>query len=189
MVVLLVGCNLALAEESERGQVSLYGGVLTDNNLGELFQGKLDREPSCRLVALTYGEKIGSYRRLLDFGVEGQLVQHFGDQDHQEINALLVFRWRPFPWDRFLDTSTSVGMGLSLATEVPELEERRDEGSSQLLGYLMFELAFSLPKYPQWELFGRIHHRSGAGNYFTNIQGSSNAVGFGIRYSYKVGGF
>ncbi len=112
VVMLLLGCNLALAEESGRRQVGLYGCVLTENDLGELFMGRLDRDSSYQLVVLTYGEKIGTFRRCLDIGVEGQLVQHFGDQDHQEINALLLFRWRPFPWDRFFGHKHCRGHGV-----------------------------------------------------------------------------
>ena len=58
-----------------------------------------------------------------------------------------------------LPTTFAVGEGISYATEVPELEP--GEGASQWLNYLLFEVTFALPKYPEWAIVGRIHHRSG----------------------------
>jgi hypothetical protein len=49
----------------------------------------------------------------------------------------------------------------------------------------MVELAFSPPKYPQWAGVVRIHHRSSAyGTFNDEIQGASNALGFGIKYRF-----
>jgi len=104
-----------------------------------------------------------------------------------EFNPFINVRWTHFPWNRFLKTSFTVGEGLSYATHNPFQEVRdpkKAANARRLLNYLMFEVGFSLPKKPQWELFFRIHHRSGAfGSFCPGIVGST-AVGLGLRYRF-----
>jgi hypothetical protein len=73
---------------------------------------------------------------------EGQIGKHYGMQHHFEFNAVLVGRWRLFPWNNYLQTSLAVGEGLSYATEVPALEtDFAQTKSRHFLNYLMGELA------------------------------------------------
>ena len=49
-------------------------------------------------------------------------------------------------------------------------------------GYLLFEVTFALPKYPEWAIVGRIHHRSG---FFGALAANgSNVVAVGIKYRF-----
>jgi hypothetical protein len=121
---------------------------------------------------------------LIDIEIEGQVVKHFGDQDHWGFNGLPVIRWLPFPWDDFLNTSFAAGVGLSYATETPKIEEMEREDTAKLLGYLMFEFSFSLPKYPKYLFVARLHHRSGANGLFDDVLDASNAIGFGLKYTF-----
>ena len=50
-----------------------------------------------------------------------------------EFNGLIIARWRLFPWDKYLDTSFAIGDGISYATEVPEIEEKKDTDSGRWL--------------------------------------------------------
>jgi len=162
---------------------SLYWARLTHGTLQETvtFQtGFTDAD----LVVGALSRRIGSFKEYMGFELEGQVAKHFGDQDHWEFNGLVVARWLPFPWDHVIDTSLAVGEGLSYATETPEVEARRHDETSQLLDYLMFELAFSLPSLPEWSLITRIHHRSGAFGLFDGVHGASNAWGVGLRYAF-----
>ncbi len=56
------------------------------------------------------------------------------------------------------------------------------EPAERLKGYIMFELAFSLTKWPKWALVARFHHRSGMGGLIGDNMDASTALGFGIRY-------
>ena len=72
-------------------------------------------------------------------------MHHLGSlQKHMEFNGLIIARWLTFPWDNFVDTNFAVGEGLSLATEVPEIENRNHDDESAILNYLLFELTFPL---------------------------------------------
>lgn len=118
----------------------------------------------------------------LAWEVEGQLVKHFDLQDHWETNALVVARWHPFPWDRYLDTSFAIGEGISYATSVPDVELARGQDSARLLNYILVELTLALPMYPDWQLVTLMHHRSGAFGFYSGVVGGSNFFGSGIKY-------
>jgi len=156
---------------------------LATSSLGQVLILQAEYKDSY-LVDLALSRRFASYKKYLDFEAEGQVAKHFGDQDHWEFVALVVVRWLPFPWDRYVDTSFAVGDGLSYASETPKLEDDKYDDTSQLLNYLMFEFAFSLPRIPSWSFVVRIHHRSGILGFYNDVKGASNALGFGIKYSF-----
>ena len=178
--LLVMSCDKAWA--GDQGYMGVYAGRAVYDTLKEVLS---DREyADSYAVALLVGRDLTGYKHYLSLEAEGQLVKHFGDMNHFEINALVVLRWLPFPWDRYLDTSFAVGEGLSYATEDPKIEVEKHGRTSKLLNYLMFELAASLPKYPQWTYFLRVHHRSGVFGLFDGVSGGSNLVGAGVRYDF-----
>lgn len=182
-IFLLVSCGTGIAGTD--WSVTLYGAVMLDGNLIDASIFYTGFEHSYFWVA-ALGKRLVSYQEKIDVEVEGQIVKHYGAQDHWEFNGLVTARWLPLPWDDYLDTSIAGGAGLSYANEIPKLEEERNgEGQTEkVLVYLMIELAFSLPEIPNWSLVTRIHHRSGAFGLFSGVTGSSNAWGFGIRYAF-----
>lgn len=115
--------------------------------------------------------------------LEGQIGSHFGTKvDQWEFVGLIIGRWHPFPWDKYIDTSFAVGTGLSYYNDVSQFELKEDEDAHRLLGYLAFELTFCLPQYPRWNLMFRIHHRSGA--YSLIGEGSSNYLCGGLKFAF-----
>jgi hypothetical protein len=166
----------------DEAYLTVYGSVLTGDTLGQTlsFEANFDRAYTFMTVAV--GKPFMNIKRHLDLGVEGQLAKHFGGQDHFELNGLIVQRWLTFPWNHTVKTSFAAGQGFSYATELPSFEEEAHGTTAQFLGYLLFEFTFALPKYPQWALSTRIHHRSGANGIFSGIYGASNAFGLGISY-------
>ena len=83
----------------------------------------------------------GSYKDAVTIEVEGQVGQHLKGKTHLEFNIALVLRWLRPPWGNYVDTSLSIGNGLSSATRDPEFElETIDEHTTnQVLYYLMLE--------------------------------------------------
>lgn len=180
VVMILGNGGQALADDS--WMVSLYGGRACYDSLENILS---DREyVDSYIAALAVGKGLTDYKHYLRLEGEGQIVKHWGEQDLFEFNALLGVRWLPFPWDRYLDTSFAVGGGLSYATDEPEIEVEKNDRTARLLGYLMFELAVTVPQQPQWTLFARVHHRSGAYGLFDGVSGGSNVVGAGLRYAF-----
>lgn len=183
LLFLLGSCGKGITDNNY--SVTLYGARLLNGNLSDASLAHEGFEDSY-LVTLALAKRVASYKKKIDLEVEGQIVKHFGDQDHWEFNGLGALRWLPFPWDTYINTSFASGAGLSYAVETPKVEERRrGEGQTQkFLTYLMIELAFSLPQLPDWSLVTRVHHRSGAFGLFNGVTGASNAWAFGIKYSF-----
>ena len=136
------------------------------------------------LVAGALSRSYASYRDgALVLEAEGQVAYNFGDQDYWEFNAVpIVLRWSRFPWSRRVDTSAAFGLGLSYATEVPEIEVELEGESHRSLVYWVAELTAG-PVLAPWALSLRLHHRSVAWG-LMGEEGGMNAVGLGIRYSF-----
>ena len=164
---------------------AVYTTWLTREQLGDvlLVQSQLERQ---QLWVAALSRKIGSLGRHVDAEIEGQIGKHSGPlQHHWEVNALGALRWKTFPWNDFLNTSVAAGLGVSYALEDPQFEIEAHGKSNRLLAYVMIELTAALPKIPQWQLIGRIHHRSSAyGTFENDIEGASNSIGIGIRYRF-----
>lgn len=179
---------LPLQATAQKGWfVTLYGGQFVDNELLKvLFQGDifhLNPEDS-HLATVSLSKELARWKRYIAFELEGQIGRHFGLQDNWEFNALVVFRWLLFPWDRYLDTSFAFGEGFSYATEEPFIEsEFQDADSVQFMNYILLEFEFALPTVPHWSLLTRLHHRSGIFGVFGTGEGS-NFVGLGVRYRF-----
>jgi len=181
VLLLLVGTLLipAAVGAEPRWGTTLFGARLTTNSFGDTLFGEATYADA-HLVGLGLSRKIGAFKDFIGFEIEGQAVKHFGDQDHEEFNALIVARWLPFPWDRYIDTSFAVGEGISYATADPTLENK----GQQWLNYILLELAFAAPSLPRWEVVIRIHHRSGVFGLYNGVRDASNGLGFGIRYRF-----
>lgn len=154
------------------GSTSLSGLFNFDNLRGSYFYSAS--------VGKELGRPFASYESLY-LDIEGQAGFHTGQQTHSEYTGALILRWEEFPWDHELDTSFSVGEGLSWASEVPAREARGSDGSAQLLNYVLFDVAVSPWEKKRWEGFMRVHHRSGVFGTFSDVYGASNFIGFGVR--------
>lgn len=168
--------------------VSAYAARNSPDRLVDILRLRASTTDEARLGALAWGYPFGrtTHTRL---EVEGQLVRHWGLQEHWELNAVVAIRWMDFPWDEHLDTQVAVGEGLSYASELPPLEPRGDldgdEATSRWLNYLMVEAEFMLPRTRTWATFVRVHHRSGIFGVFGDVEGGSNFVGLGVRYYFR----
>jgi hypothetical protein len=176
---------LTMVCEADRWFVSLYGGKFSDNALLDILRLQTDFGDSY-LYALSVGKQIGQYKDKISYELEGQVAVHSGRQSHREVNGAFTLRWLPFPWDRHLDTSIALGNGLSYATKEPplEIQDSDDNRSSQWLYFILVELAFCLPGDNPWELFTRVHHRSGVFGLIHGVDSGSNFIGLGLRYRF-----
>lgn len=136
------------------------------------------------LVALALSRSYAHYYDgALQIEMEGQVAYDFGDQSLWEINAVpVVARWRRFPWDNRISTSVAFGIGLSYATEVPEVEVELEGQSDKWMVYWVAELTAG-PVAGPWQASVRIHHRSVAYG-LMGKDGGGNALGFGLRWQF-----
>jgi hypothetical protein len=168
--------------------VTAYTGQYVDSGLfDEIVILQEWNTKDSYLAALAYAERFHTFADgAAQWEWEGQVAQHFGDQTHQELNALVVLRWNRFPWNDSLRTTAALGEGLSWATEVPPLElaSQGNDGATELLNYLLMELTFGLPDRKHWDFVLRVHHRSGIFGTFDGVSGGSNVLGFGVKFTF-----
>lgn len=174
-------CNAGMAAED--WALTIYSARISGDSLKDTFVMSSSYDHSY-LLALALSKRVASSWKRIEWEYEGQIVKHYGDQRHMEFNCLIAARYPVFLWRNYIGTSFAIGEGVSYATETPEVEAVHYDETSKLLNYLLFELAFSLPKVPEWNLVARIHHRSGVFGLFNGVHGASNAVGFGLRYRF-----
>lgn len=182
-IAIIIITAISAQADDKKWATTIYGAVQADNDFDAMFF-KPQFDGNYKLIVVALSRKIGSLTEHLQFELEGQAGKHFGDQSHMEFNGLIIARWLTFPWNKHLKTSFAVGEGLSLATEIPKFEALHHEKTNQLLDYLLVETALSLPQTPQWSFVWRIHHRSGVYGLFNGVDGASNAMGVGLRYSF-----
>lgn len=163
--------------------VSIYGGPYTEENLAEIPTLNANYSDDSFILVGALAREIYRYEQWLSAELEGQAGKHFGSKDDQwEFVGLILGRWHPFPWDKYVDTSFAIGAGLSFNSDKSEIELDRDENAQRLLGYLAFEFTFGLPQYPRWDLMFRIHHRSGAKGLIG--ESASNYLCGGLKFAF-----
>jgi len=158
--------------------ITPFGGQMTGNVWEEALNPAETEFVDSYLVGLAVGRDFAQ-RGPWGFGWESQIVGHFGEQDHFEFNLPLYARYNlPESW-RFLKSLT-FGLGLSYATNLPEVEISINQETSQTLVYWMGEMEFYLPPDDMTFVF-RLHHRSNAYGLFPE-NGGSNAFVLGQRW-------
>jgi hypothetical protein len=161
---------------------SLYGGAYAQPDLGHVLIFQSHFADGTYIAVGALAREFYRYQKWISFEFEGQIGRYFGQEHQWQLNGLIIGRWHRFPWDDYLDTSFAIGNGLSYNTEVSEVEKEDDEDAGRLLDYLLFELAFKVPKHLRWDVVCRIHHRSSIRGLIG--AGGSNFVTVGIKYSF-----
>ena len=163
---------------------TVFAGPLTSQTSSKIIQDGDFGDSGIAAIAVSK-ELVRFLDNRLGFEYEGQAVQHFGDQDHFELNpAILVARWWSFPWNDTLPTTMAIGDGISIATETPKLEEQRrgKDKTSKILNFVMAEITFSSPCSRNWAFVLRYHHRSGIFGTYNGVDDASTAFAAGIKY-------
>ena len=168
-----------------------YYGITGSNALAQILRGDLDRWPE-HIQSLELAYTLNEHNVVRQFfsplvGVvqlaANYTVRHGRHESTvYEFNPYIGWRWANFPWNHYVNTSFSIGEGISYGTSVPSLEKRSNENTKRLLNYLMLEATFAAPQYPRAQMVVRIHHRSGAFGLYGAGNTGSNDIGLGLRY-------
>lgn len=166
--------------EPARDYVAVHLGQMT----GDVWETVLFSPASIDFRdSYTAGVSAGREWSLFDYGyigVEATLLRHWGEQEHWELSVPAVLR-SVQPAHPLLP-GLAAGLGLSYATDVPEIEVERKGQSQELLAYWFLELEFGRPA-QETRPFLRLHHRSDAFGLFEADTGS-NLVQIGLRHAF-----
>jgi len=113
--------------------------------------------------------------------LEGQLLRHFGGQQHWETTLALMFRTGQIPLAGGLSVNLGVGEGLSYASARPRFEGAIDVRPTRFLNYLAFEAEFAHTALQGVSVVARLHHRSGVFGLIAPQKSGSNFIGAGLR--------
>ena len=185
-------------EGSKPIELTLFYAQLTDGDLIEIpltvpgFKKRYLFGASLRKELFKLKEKLDWAPDHVFCDLEGVLVHKWGDwqgleQSFQELAGSFNLRY-DFADNWINLDSISLVNGLSLTTEEPEYEEETtlNGQTSNLLYYLMLDVAFDLPCTAKWQLVFRVHHRSGVFGLIDNVDGGSNYLGIGLRYPLNI---
>ena len=183
--ILIICCLPAPCRPQDKDlALGLYGARMSYNDWHEFFSEQSGNFADSYLVAATLSKTLKRWPYDLSTEVEGQIVKHFRRQDHWEFNLLETIRWSGVGGNVLPGSSIAFGLGLSAATEKPEVEIENDGETARLLIYWMTELAIVPSRsIPDLELILRIHHRSDAFGLMSD-DGGSNAVASGLRFRF-----
>ncbi|MCB1828275.1 MAG: hypothetical protein KDH94_07580, partial [Coxiellaceae bacterium] len=173
-----------------RYAIAMYYTQMTKNTLGQIVTNQFELDPE-QLYSIegsyVFQENTWVYQffhHIVD-RVDANLnftVHHYYNKNSFEWVAFLAFRWTEFPWNDYLRTNLCVGEGISRISRVTRRERLNSDDVQKFINYLSFEAAFALPSHPFFEVFARMHHRSGVFGLYGAKNCGSTAIGAGIRW-------
>jgi hypothetical protein len=179
------GSPAVCAQEVRDRATSFYVGRISSADAWhDLIKDPVNAEFVDAYVAVAaLSRVVGRYSHdRLTLEVEGQVGYNFGDQSHWEFNLAAGPRWNRFPWSDVVATSVAFGLGLSMASEVPDVEVELEGASDELLIYWSADVTLGPPR-SSWAVLLRLHHRSGGFGLFAD-DGGMNAVALGLRITF-----
>ena len=127
--------------------------------------------------------KIGghTFTPQLEIPLTLEMVNENGSTVFPTYNASFAVRWIDFPWNKYVKTSFSMGIGLSYSQEIYQVDKDRHVGEDR--SYLKFnwpiQLSLAHPRFERNQLTIFIAHHSG-GHIFD--VGGFNSLGVGYRH-------
>jgi len=125
----------------------------------------------------------------LDLEIEGGVAKRFGNAytgNQWEFDLIPMARWKYFPWNDYLYTNFRLGLiGASYVTGVSGFERDFDSSrhGNEFLNLLIPEVTFAPSKDAPFEVFVRVHHRSGMFGAINGVHGGSNYISTGMRFT------
>lgn len=167
--------------------ISIFAGRFHEGFFGHSFTLQAPFEDNY-MVAAAYQKFYVFDAKGWDFGLEVGLAGRMGESQSAEVWAGGVGRYQGWVLGDTIRVAPAITLGLSAVTDTIGVEKEREGRqplSANLLFYLAPELSFSHVDNPEFEVFWRAHHRSGAWGVtgLAAIDGA-NAVTAGLRFKF-----
>lgn len=169
-----------------RWMVGGYTGVLADQKfaliLATPWTVRFDQSYIAALNATFVAYEFETLPVNIEF--DAIFAKRFGAAHEWEIGFAPMLRWKSFPWNHIVYTNFRFGLvGASLTSGVSDFEVRTSANNrgSRFLNLMVPEITFSSGPNANWEVFVRVHHRSGGYGLINGVSGGSNYIGSGFR--------
>ena len=180
---------------SRNWSVQVGVAIISGSNVGEIFAGGFDRaqgDAGGQVYSLNFNWTAHRFEipcrgRTLTPQFEPYFTLALVDENSGSIfpdyNGGVGFRWVDFPWDKWIETTFFMGIGLSYSSRIYTVDRERhpDEERSHLKFDWPIQVTFALPRWPQHQLVLFNDHQSG-GHIFD--AGGVNSFGIGYRLEF-----
>lgn len=165
---------------------------ITENNIEDFTAGRYSvgrGQAGGEIYVLTASRRLGelewnlggnTFRPQLELPLTLEIVDENSRSPFLDYNVSFNVRWIDFPWNDFVNTSFSMGVGLSYSEKVylMDIQRHQNKDRSHLKFNWPIALTFANPNDPTHQVMFFILHQSG-GRIFD--KGGVNSVGFGYR--------
>ena len=168
---------------------------ITTNNIEELIGGQInvsDGPAGGEIHMLTASRRLGelewnigghTFRPQLELPFTLEIFDENTRSPFLDTNVSLNVRWVDFPWNDYLHTTFSMGIGLSYSHNVPlmDIERHPNDRRARMQFNWPIALTFALPQHPEHQAMLFLLHQSG-GHIFD--RGGMNSLGIGYRLDF-----
>jgi hypothetical protein len=187
---------LRLEEPADRTRdwgVQFGVAYISENNIGQIFAGdRAEGAAGGQLYLLTLTKTVHRFKIPFREGylkpeLEPYVTLTIVDENERapfpDYNGGIGFRWVDFPWNRYIETTLFVGIGLSYSAKIYTVDRLRHPGEER--SHLKFDwpiqITFALPRWSQHKLVLFNDHQSG-GHIFD--EGGVNSLGVAYRFEF-----
>jgi len=167
--------------------VFAFGGRYTTGNMGESFNVFGVGYEDNGIAAVGFQHFIPWQRWGFSVGGEVGVGARFGEDFSGEVWGGVVLRHVGVTLFQTVTVSPAFTAGFSAVSKAMGIEREREishDGDATFLGYLGAEVDVSSLRWPNYEVFWRLHHRSGAFGTFGNMDEGANANVVGLRHRF-----
>jgi hypothetical protein len=168
---------------------------ITENNIEDFTEGRyaIERGPAGgEIYVLTASRRLGelewnvgnsTFRPQLELPFTLEIVDERSRKPFLDYNLSFNVRWIDFPWNEYVSTTFSMGVGLSYSEKVylMDIQRHPNKDRSHLKFNWPIALTFANPRYPDHQAMLFILHQSGGRTF---DKGGVNSVGFGFRLGF-----
>ena len=168
---------------------------ITSNNIEDFLEGNYNISSSAaggEIYVLTASRRLGelewnigghTFRPQLELPFTLEIVDENSRSPFPDYNVSFNVRWVDFPWNDYLHTTISMGLGLSYSEKIylMDIQRHPDRNRSRLQFNWPISLTFAHPRHPEHQAMFFLLHQSG-GRVFD--RGGVNSVGIGYRLDF-----
>ncbi len=166
--------------------------MITESHIEDFVLGSLNpaNGPGAgEIYSFTVSRRIGEFRwniggftftPQVEIPLNLEIVDENTSSPFVTLNASFAVRWVDYPWNDYVKTTFSMGLGLSYADQIYAIDIVRHPGEkrSKLKFNWPIQLTLALPEHPDHQVTIFISHHSG-GHIFD--EGGFNSLGMGYR--------
>lgn len=181
--------------------LALYGGKEVTTSMTRIFFVRYPPKPiwdwrwnNSYIAAAAFSRRLVTFWDVLSLEPEFGVAQRFGGMHATEFWGALNIRWIAFPWNDYIKTTIGLADGLSVTTKIDRQEQtltkykvvgnRLVYPSSHVMNFFTPELTLAHPKYPDYELIFRFHHRSGVFGLINDVDAGAQFYTVGMRFRF-----